>query len=301
MKASQGILGLLLGACAACAWPQTNTDASARQTVGQRECGACHKQATRHYLDEPHGKVFSLNPRNEREAAGCEACHGPGSRHIEVAGELDYDGPLFIRGFGAEHAPDDADAICMTCHENATRMHWRGSSHDLAGTSCAGCHRIHGGGQATATDRCVDCHRAERAKLQRSSHMPLREGLITCTDCHNPHGGIGPGSLKRTSVNQTCYQCHPDKRGPNIYEHSPVRDDCTNCHDPHGSNNKNLLTTKLPYLCQQCHSVAFHPGALYEGADLNDSSVRQLRGKACLNCHSRIHGSNHPSGARFQR
>jgi hypothetical protein len=24
-------------------------------------------------------------------------------------------------------------------------------------------------------------------------------------------------------------------------------------------------------------------------------------GRSCSNCHSRIHGSNHPSGARFQR
>jgi hypothetical protein len=24
-------------------------------------------------------------------------------------------------------------------------------------------------------------------------------------------------------------------------------------------------------------------------------------GRSCQNCHSQVHGSNHPSGARFQR
>jgi DmsE family decaheme c-type cytochrome len=120
-------------------------------------------------------------------------------------------------------------------------------------------------------------------------------------DCHNPHGGIGPSSLHTATVNETCYSCHAEKRGPNLYEHPPVREDCVLCHEAHGSNHASLLKHQAPWLCQQCHSSAGHSGRLYQGQDLDNRGVAQLRGQACVNCHSRIHGSNHSSGARFQR
>lgn len=186
-------------------------------------------------------------------------------------------------------------------------MHWRGSAHEMSGVSCTNCHYV----MKKKSKRflfankdvkkvCFQCHRDKRARIMRSSHMPLREGKMGCADCHNPHGGIGPSLLKQASVNETCYMCHQEKRGPLIWEHSPVRENCSICHDPHGSNFKPLLKRKPPYLCQQCHMDAFHPSSLYDGADLAGRN-RDLIGKACLNCHSQIHGSNHPSGARFQR
>jgi len=269
--------------------------------VGAKKCQACHKQQSRTYINSKHGQIFTLNPRNENESRGCESCHGPGSDHVKVVGEIDYSGPYFIRNFSDVNSTDDIVKICMGCHESGMRMHWRSSKHALAGISCIGCHKIHSSADTDIMEACFNCHKTERAKLQRSMHMPIRERKITCMNCHNPHGGIGPSSLKTASVNETCYQCHTDKRGPNIFEHPPVRENCAECHDPHGSTNVRLLKKKPPYLCQQCHMVRFHPSDLYDGADLSDPSVKQLRAKACLNCHSRIHGSNHPSGARFQR
>ena len=69
----------------------------------------------------------------------------------------------------------------------------------------------------------------------RSSHMPLREGKIICSDCHNPHGSVTEALLKKNSINDTCYTCHAEKRGPFLFEHAPVRENCDNCHDPHGT------------------------------------------------------------------
>jgi DmsE family decaheme c-type cytochrome len=278
-----------------------HADQAAAEYTGSDKCQACHKQQNRVYVNSQHGLVFTYNPRNQNEARGCESCHGPGSKHVKVVGELDYKGPLYIRNFKDESSADGIVNTCMGCHEGGTRMHWRSSEHALVGVSCINCHRIHVTGKTADMGTCFGCHKTERAKLQRSMHMPIREGKITCMDCHNPHGGVGPSLLKTATVNETCYQCHPDKRGPYLFEHPPVQDSCVNCHDPHGSTFVRLLKKKPPYLCQQCHVVAFHPSTLYDGADLNDPSVKQLRAKACLNCHSRIHGSNHPSGARFQR
>ena len=75
-------------------------------------------------------------------------------------------------------------------------------------------------------DTCFQCHKDRRAQMSRSSHMPLREGKITCSDCHNPHGSATEALLKDDSINDTCYKCHAEKRGPFLFEHAPVRENC---------------------------------------------------------------------------
>ena len=100
-----------------------------------------------------------------------------------------------------------------------------------------------------------------------------------------PHGGLGllGGGAAR-------------------WEHDPVAEDCSLCHRPHGSVNDRLMTTRGPASCQQCHAAAFHPSVPYGSEGLPSGSANQnLLGKNCLNCHSQIHGSNHPSGARLTR
>jgi DmsE family decaheme c-type cytochrome len=106
-----------------------------------------------------------------------------------------------------------------------------------------------------------------------------------------------------------CYPCHAEKRGPFIWEHAPVREKCTNCHEPHGSNHDKLLQAARPYLCQQCHQNTNHPAAFYSANQTANNTFgaagvalnSRVMGRSCQNCHSQIHGSNHPAGARFQR
>jgi DmsE family decaheme c-type cytochrome len=122
--------------------------------------------------------------------------------------------------------------------------------------------------------------------------------------------------LAKNSVNETCYTCHAEKRGPFLFEHSPVFDSCLNCHTPHGSTNTPLLNTRVPYLCQECHS-GDHGDGINSAANLPGGAVvnvnglnttpyvniprAQMGGRACLNCHILIHGSNSPAGSKFQR
>lgn len=270
--------------------------------IGERECFACHKQIKQVFLESKHGRVFTEVPKNELEKRGCEACHGPGSAHKEAVDREEKD--LKIESFkNRSSISSEKNKICLACHENGkVTAFWQGSTHDMSGVSCITCHDIHSPRMTAGMDVCFRCHKERRAQLQRSSHMPLREGKITCMNCHNPHGGNGPKLLKNSSVNETCYACHAEKRGPVLWEHAPVRENCANCHDPHGSNYESLLKIKVPYLCQNCHDVTYHPSTLYDGTKLpGGSPAQQLLGKGCLNCHSLIHGSNHPSGARLQR
>ncbi len=148
----------------------------------------------------------------------------------------------------------------------------------------------------------------------RPSHHPIREQKLLCTDCHNPHGTVTERLISATSVNNKCYECHAEKRGPFLWEHPPVRENCLNCHEPHGSTHEPLLRVKRPLLCQRCHNTLGHPSVLWarsrdeEARGLTPYELRRqglaatmLFQRSCTNCHVNIHGSNHPSGKFWHR
>ena len=296
--------------------------------VGSNTCEECHKQGYRRFAATKMARVFFEAPRNELEARGCEACHGPGAEHVEKAREHDraresgvaYQGPpsgQFILRLGKDSTLPvrDQNNRCLQCHEKGQRMFWQGSPHESQGLACVTCHQIHQNApptvaaarftptltsnmaftKRTSMEVCFDCHPMRRAQLQRSSHMPVREGGMTCASCHNPHGGPNPKMLVGATVNETCYKCHPERRGPFLWEHAPVMENCDICHEPHGSSRAQLLKLSPPRLCQECHASTGHPSA----PQLATSHYVFNRG--CTNCHSEIHGSNHPAGTRFQR
>ena len=272
--------------------------------VGDKECYLCHKFLKEDYLKSSHGKIFTLAPRSELEALGCEACHGKGAKHSEYAGAEDYTGPLLIEDFKVTpESVTQTNQQCRVCHQAGDILHWMGSQHELNGLACTSCHKVHTKNTKVSQRVCETCHVEQRAKMQRSSHTPVREGLMTCMSCHNPHGSSSTGSLVAPSLNETCYLCHAERRGPFIWEHAPVRENCANCHDPHGSNQRTMLKMRPPYLCQTCHQAIFHPSDLYAGDQLASGQApdKHFLGRSCLNCHSMVHGSNHPAGARLQR
>lgn len=117
---------------------------------------------------------------------------------------------------------------------------------------------------------------------------------MDCASCHNVHGAT-PALLTKNTVNDTCFTCHTDKRGPFVWEHAPARENCANCHTPHGSNQRSLLTGKDSFLCLSCHSYGGHINLPRYNRTSNPY------GNGCVNCHTSVHGSNHPSGAKLTR
>ncbi len=273
--------------------------------VGSKACEACHEERVEAFQANVHHQA-ELDGSLVADHVGCEGCHGPGSLHAEAEG--DEKDPRFhtIRNF-KNMKPDEASAVCQTCHKTGEQFYWAHSTHARNNVMCQDCHTIHSAksqGQhgllkaTTATDLCIRCHQDKHATLARSAHMPLREGGMTCYDCHNPHGSVGPHMIRAASNTELCTTCHMDKRGPFLWEHPPVPEDCVNCHLPHGSNNDKVLAAKRPFLCQRCHIATRHPSTLY---DLPDLVSNRLANRSCTNCHSQIHGSNHPSGKAFLR
>jgi DmsE family decaheme c-type cytochrome len=235
----------------------------------------------------------------------CEACHGPGGAHAKAKGRQ----PAGIVDFGpGAHAPvEKQTAMCLGCHQQDTAHAWGSSAHAAADVSCTDCHKLHDAEDpvrraTTQPDVCGKCHQEQHASLMKPSHHPLREGKMACTSCHSQHGTTAPASLVKSTVNEVCTTCHAEFRGPFLWEHQPVTEDCANCHDPHGSTQASLLKVRAPFLCQQCHEAAGHPSVpnTPQGLPGGAPSPYLLVG-GCVNCHSQVHGSNHPSGQALMR
>lgn len=267
--------------------------------VGEATCLTCHDDLGRSLARTPHGR--RQDPRAPASARGCESCHGPGQAHAESEGD-----PTLIKAFSTM-APRDAGATCTTCHNRGPHGQWAGSTHNARNVTCVTCHSVHNPKSdaaqlklPTQTATCAQCHQPQVRKVQRTAHMPVREGKMECTSCHNPHGSTNVRLLKVGNwINESCVSCHAEKRGPFLWEHAAGRESCVSCHDPHGSSNDRMLVAKLPMLCQRCHIGTRHPSTIYDNAARATSN--RLFGRSCVNCHQNIHGSNHPSGNAFQR
>ena len=278
-----------------------------------RTCTRCHDESEAtpvlSILKSKHAVMG--DPRTPFADKSCRGCHGDSDAHMQAPADgARRTAPDRVFGAHGRSSPaKDQNATSIGCHENGLRMHWAGSTHQAQGVSCAGCHRVHAGTDpvlATGTEPqvCFTCHKDKRAEMHRPSTHPVLAGQMGCSDCHNPHGTTASSLLARSTINETCYKCHAEKRGPLLWEHAPVREDCTNCHKPHGSNQVALLKARVPWLCQQCHLAPQHPSSAYSGTGLPGvppSGAQQMLGKACMNCHSQVHGSNHPSGPRKTR
>jgi DmsE family decaheme c-type cytochrome len=279
---------------------QAGTAAAPAEYVGQDTCLGCHDDRAAGLSATVHGKA--AHPRSPAAAQGCESCHGPGSLHIEDPAD-----DTRIRKF-SKMAARDVSGSCLSCHTQSSHSLWQGSAHDARNLSCTTCHSVHDPKSpraqlktVTELDTCATCHQPQVMKVKRVSHMPVVEGKMTCTTCHNPHGATNVRQLRVGNwINESCVSCHAEKRGPFLFEHAAGRESCVSCHDPHGSSNDRMLVARVPMICQRCHIGTRHPSTIYDGLALQNRSNR-LVGRACINCHQQIHGSNHPSGQSLTR
>lgn len=275
--------------------------------VGDDTCTTCHENAHPGFEETVHARVLGPSgTRGGEWAQTCESCHGAGGAHVEAGGG--EAGDLLTFQAASLDAIERENAACLDCHRMGTQLHWDGSPHDSRGLACTSCHnpvekvsRRAGLKHASGVEVCTSCHVEQKSKVYRNNHMPMRpgidgrEGWMDCSSCHNPHGSPTEHMLVRNSTPETCYTCHADKRGPFLWEHAPVNEDCSNCHDPHGSTRQAMLKLSQPRLCQSCHLSSLHPG------EARLPGNKFVIGGSCLNCHSKIHGSNHPSGFVFTR
>jgi predicted CXXCH cytochrome family protein len=200
----------------------------------------------------------------------CENCHGPGLDHALAPGLTNR--PL------ASIAVDTGTAFTNGCGECHTGIHepfvdeWRSSVHGAApdrntawnnaDSTCKGCHT----GQGALNRLGVNTNYTEKTS---TSPQP-----ITCTVCHDPHGGNGIDKQLRLAVNtrnvdqNLCMKCHQRRAVPDQPNYSR--------NSPHSPEGETLLgyagwfppalniaagdtiiathgTDKNPKLCAGCH------------------------------------------------
>jgi DmsE family decaheme c-type cytochrome len=264
--------------------------------VGEKVCATCHAGHAESFSKTLMGRIGKTQPGK----FACENCHGPGSQHVKLGGGRGVGGIISFRSNDQSRSVQENNGICLACHEKGDRTYWSGSTHEVRNVACTDCHTIMRSVSQKfqlktvfEPETCFQCHKDRRAQMARSSHMPLREGKMVCSDCHQPHGTANEGLLRTATINDTCYKCHAEKRGPFLFEHTPVRENCLNCHDAHGSINEFMLKVSRPRLCTECHGFGHAPNA--------GPNSYQIMGRACNNCHTQVHGTNSPSGALLHR
>jgi DmsE family decaheme c-type cytochrome len=298
---------------------------SAKEPFRAEVCMGCHQsqydtiKSSRHWVTGDQRTAVNLQK--------CSTCHGDAEAHVMSGGQARAEGLQGFHPKSTDMTPHEQNAVCTSCHQGASFIHWETGAHAAEDVGCVGCHRLHEEDKVTEkqsqAEVCYSCHADMRSLEHRPYGHPMREGKMICSDCHGVHGGPGDAGLKTFSVNDTCYTCHAEKRGPFLWEHPPVSENCVLCHSAHGSVNQGMLTRRQPHLCQSCHeatgmankSTGPHvrhsrlalsyraPGEPDVGPDGigNRGISRLVMGEGCMNCHSQVHGTNHPSGANLMR
>jgi predicted CXXCH cytochrome family protein len=176
--------------------------------VGNHACAECHAPYTRSFNSTPHARLH-VNTAGAAQHTGCESCHGPGSRHVELGGS-----PQAIIN------PGKKPGACYACHEEIEALFRLPRHHPVpeGKMNCVQCHDPHGAeifrpnrslAMARVNNTCGNCHR-EQSRPVMFQHEALREG---CTTCHVPHGSFNAAMLVERDVN-LCLKCHAQVQGP---------------------------------------------------------------------------------------
>ena len=288
------MLGLLLSSAASAASDakkpahEGGQTAAASEFVGSETCATCHEEVAKGFASNTHSKLALMH---NKTGATCESCHGAGKAHVDGGGDITK---IFNP---AKATAKQVDARCLTCHQGQ-HANFERSAHGEANVSCISCHSVHHSAtpehllKVEQPKLCFQCHTDTKPQFNMPFHHKVEEGLVNCTDCHDPHGTFNKKSL-RSSAQQdaVCMKCHTETAGPFVYEHAVVKTEgCVSCHSPHGSPNPRMLNrANVNTICLQCHS----PSPNYStGLPIGPAHNQNLQYQACTICHASIHGSN---------
>ncbi len=238
-------------------------------------CADCHSTNLQKNFDE---QTASYHTTFSEIDVSCEACHGPGSVHIDLA-----DSKSFFwdrkRGFGLARLKDkNAETqiqACAQCHSRRRKVHpeFRPGKpfFDHYATELLSAQTYFCDGQI------MDEVYVHGSFLQsKMYHKGIR-----CTDCHDPHS-----TKLKFAGNQLCTSCHshPNSHpagkfdGPAHHHHKPgsLGASCVECHmpettymemDPRRDHSLRVprpdlsVDLGLPNACSRCH---FEPEKLPE-------------------------------------
>jgi predicted CXXCH cytochrome family protein len=180
-------------------------------------CADCHSTNLQSGYDWEsdtyHSTWSSIN-------VSCEACHGPGSRHLKWAEEAaEEDTDPYIQSVEGQTAQINT---CGPCHARRTKLldsiTIGADFHEQYEIQTLSPEFYHPDGQIREEDYVLGSFLSSRMYL---------EGVM-CTDCHNPHSN----ELILTG-NALCMQCHEPEYDSEAHHFHPIGTEgaeCINCH-----------------------------------------------------------------------
>lgn len=290
--------------------------------VGTETCLKCHAKMAKNWAMTSHRRTLF---NTEASKKGCEACHGPGSAHVDAGGDI----AKIIRLDKLK--PDQSASICMKCHTQEHLTLWRTSTHAKAKMTCINCHDPH------AADPGSIGKDIENAKLQieglsrsiKGAQLAADTAAAGSKDKEDANTEAAELKAKRDILlkemkgNQTlferttepylCYNCHKNKQAEgNLPSHHPIKEGkmvCTDCHNPHGGPQGMLREESVPETCFRCHAeklgpfVYDHPPVTEDctichkpHGSVNNNLLSLPGSMLCLKCHPMPHGGSSPSG-----
>ncbi len=198
----------------------------------------------------------------------CETCH---TSHAAGGGQLLVVQPLpqvLLRD--SRLIPDTASLLCLSCHGLPTDPAQAPPPSQLLTLDLTDDHAMG-----------MDYRRSVLgvSGYARLVDLPLPEGKVGCTTCHDPHARDGAQTLQAEdpALCRTCHTLYVD------FGHTPLT--CSSCHAVHGGWGEASLRSAPDFLCTRCHlpSTDVH----------QDPEI----GMACLRCHA-PHRPGKPEGRR---
>lgn len=208
----------------------------------------------------------------------CQACHGPGSDHVDAGGGKPTIGLVLN------------SSLCGSCHyspqglsstHHPTYNEWEVSGHNTSQrlpsfvkrASCSNCHEVWNSIEYLQTG-------VEKTVLRESNEDAPLTWEIACVTCHDPHSVSNPYQL-RVPQDELCARCHNSEGAqPGSAPHHPMAEvrnntagfgidrtdavympsiPCVSCHM--GENPRTGLPNHTfapnPWSCVECHNTTF--------------------------------------------